>query len=182
MKFTQTGLQGLVVIEPTVFEDNRGAFFEAYNSRVFKQNGIDCAFIQDNQSSSSKGVIRGLHFQKAPFAQAKLVRVLHGTILDVAVDIRKDSATYGQHFSLQLSAQNNQQLFIPAGFAHGFSVLSNTAVVLYKCDQPYSKESEGGISYNDPQLNINWQVAPAEAIVSEKDLLLPLFNAFSSPF
>ncbi len=182
MKFTETTIKGLIIIEPAVFEDSRGAFFEAYNERAFKQNKINCLFVQDNQSSSTKGVIRGLHYQQAPFAQSKLVRVLHGTILDIAVDIRKASPTYGAHLAVELSSENKKQLFIPAGFAHGFSVLSSTAIVLYKCNHFYSKESEGGFCYNDPDLNINWKVDAGEVIVSDKDVILPLFKNFSSPF
>jgi dTDP-4-dehydrorhamnose 3,5-epimerase len=160
-------------VQPNVFEDGRGYFFEAYNSAVFAANGLHRAFVQDNQSKSSKGVIRGLHYQRQPFAQSKLVRVLEGVILDVAVDIRKGSPTYGQHFAIELTAENRTQLFVPAGFAHGFSVLSETAIVMYKCDQLYNKQSEGGIRYNDVELNIDWKIRPGEAIVSEKDLLLP---------
>ncbi len=176
MKFTQGNIQGLVVVEPSVFEDSRGYFFEGYNKAIFEKNGIDCTFVQDNQSKSSKGVIRGLHYQQHPYAQSKLVRVLEGTIIDVAVDIRRNSPTYGQHFAIELSAENKAQLFIPAGFAHGFSVLSPTAVVLYKCDQLYNKSSEGGIRYNDPYLNIDWKLSGEEVVVSEKDLVLPLFE------
>ncbi len=173
MKFNACAIQGLIVVEPTVFEDSRGYFYEAYNGSVFRQNGIHCDFLQDNQSKSSYGVIRGLHYQLPPFAQSKLVRVLEGSILDVAVDIRKGSTTYGQHFSIELSAENKKQLFIPAGFAHGFSVLSPSAIVLYKCDRLYNKQSEGGIFYNDPELSINWKIEAQNAIVSGKDIQLP---------
>ena len=173
MPFLTCNLEGLVIIEPTIFEDSRGYFFEAYNQTVFQQNGIACHFVQDNQSQSSYGVIRGLHYQLNPFAQAKLIRVLEGKILDVAVDIRKNSSTYGQHFSIHLSSDNKKQLFLPPGFAHGFSVLSETAIVLYKCDAFYNKQSEAGICYNDEQLQINWQVEAGKEIVSEKDLQLP---------
>jgi dTDP-4-dehydrorhamnose 3,5-epimerase len=155
MPFHPTHIPGLKIFEPKVFEDSRGYFFEAYNEHTFHQSGIVMNFLQDNQSKSSYGVIRGLHYQKNPFAQTKLVRVLEGKILDVAVDIRKGSPTYGRHFSIELSAENKKQLFIPKGFAHGFSVLSGTAVVLYKCDALYNKESEGGILFNDRDLNIN---------------------------
>ena len=180
MPFHTCNIQGLVIVEPTVFEDSRGYFFESYNEGLFKQNGIAAAFIQDNQSRSSYGVIRGLHYQQPPHAQAKLVRVLQGAILDVAVDIRKDSETYGQHFAIELSADNRKQLFLPEGFAHGFSVLSEVAVVLYKCNAFYNKSSEGGIRYDDPQLAIDWKVGRSEAVVSEKDAQLPLFaNAVS---
>jgi dTDP-4-dehydrorhamnose 3,5-epimerase len=182
MKFTTCNLNGLVVIEPRVFEDSRGYFFEAYNQNVFEQNGVTYNFIQDNQSRSSYGVIRGLHYQLNPQAQTKLVRVLQGKILDVAVDIRKGSATYGAHFSIELSEENKKQLLIPAGFAHGFSVLSEIAVVLYKCDAFYHKQSEGGIIYNDRDLNIDWKVETDKAVVSDKDLLLPSFKESISNF
>lgn len=175
MIIEKTAIQDLVIIQPTVFEDSRGYFFEAYNQAKFLENGITYQFIQDNQSFSKRGVIRGLHLQINPFAQAKLVRVLEGEILDVAVDLRKDSPTYGQHFSVILSADNKKQLMVPHGFAHGFSVLSDTASVLYKVDQVYHKESERGIRYDDPSLAIDWQLDPKEVIVSEKDLVLPSF-------
>jgi dTDP-4-dehydrorhamnose 3,5-epimerase len=171
-----------VIVEPAVFEDSRGYFFESYNEGVFKQGGIPASFIQDNQSRSSYGVIRGLHYQQPPHAQAKLVRVLQGTILDVAVDIRMSSPTYGQHFAIELSAENKKQLFLPEGFAHGFSVLSDVAVVLYKCNAFYNKSSEGGIRYDDPQLAIDWKVPGKEAIISEKDAQLPLFADAVSQF
>lgn len=173
MPFYKTELEGLLIFEPRVFEDSRGYFFEAYNQELFFKEGLTTKFVQDNQSRSSYGVIRGLHFQQAPFAQAKLVRVLEGAILDVAVDIRRNSATYGKTFSLELSSENKKQLFVPAGFAHGFSVLSDVAVVLYKCDNFYNKDSEGGIAYNDPALGIDWKIEKGKEIVSEKDLLLP---------
>lgn len=173
MPFVKTEFPGLLVFEPNVFEDSRGYFFEAYNEKQFQQEGIDIRWVQDNQSSSSYGVIRGLHYQLPPNDQTKLVRVLRGKILDVVVDIRKGSPTFGKSFSKVLSAKNKRQLFIPKGFAHGFSVLSEKAEVLYKCDGFYNKESEGGIIYNDPTLEIDWRI-PAEAeIVSEKDKILP---------
>lgn len=175
MPFHSTHIQGLLVFEPKVFEDSRGYFFESYNLSTFKQQGIDLKFVQDNQSSSSYGVIRGLHYQLAPYAQTKLVRVLSGAILDVAVDIRKDSPTFGQSYAIELSAENKKQLFIPHGLAHGFSVLSERAEVLYKCDAFYNKESEGGIIYNDASLNIDWMIPSGKAIISEKDLQLPSF-------
>ena len=181
MPFSFCDIAGLVIVEPTVFEDSRGYFFESYNESQFKQAGITADFVQDNQSRSSYGVIRGLHYQQPPHAQAKLVRVLHGAILDVAVDIRKSSPTYGQHFTIELSAENKKQLYLPEGFAHGFSVLSDIAVVLYKCNAFYNKSSEGGILYNDPQLNIDWRIKESEAIISDKDAQLPLFvNSHSS--
>jgi len=182
MKIEKTPIQDLVIINPTVFNDERGYFFEAYNKAKFNANGILYDFIQDNQSFSKRGVIRGLHLQINPFAQAKLVRVLEGEILDVAVDLRKGSATYGQHFSVVLSTENKKQLMVPHGFAHGFSVLSETASVMYKVDQAYHKESERGIRYDDPTLNIDWQVDPNEVIVSEKDLVLPIFEEIDWEF
>ena len=176
MTIEKTNIKDLVLITPTVFEDSRGYFFEAYNEAQFHEHGIFYQFIQDNQSFSKRGVIRGLHLQINPFAQAKLVRVLEGEILDVAVDLRKNSSTYGQHFSVILSAANKKQLMVPHGFAHGFSVLSETASVLYKVDQLYHKESERGIRYDDPTLAIDWHLRLEEVIVSEKDLILPSFE------
>jgi dTDP-4-dehydrorhamnose 3,5-epimerase len=173
MPFTETGLPGLLVFDPVAFEDSRGYFFEAYNEKTFLKQGITTRFVQDNQSCSAYGVIRGLHYQLAPYAQIKLVRVLSGVILDVAVDIRKNSPTFGKIYSLELSAANKKQLYIPAGFAHGFSVLSEKAEVLYKCDAFYNKESEGGIAYNDGTLQIDWKITPGKAIISDKDLVLP---------
>jgi dTDP-4-dehydrorhamnose 3,5-epimerase len=174
MPIIKTEFPGLIIFEPTVLKDSRGYFFESYSERVFNAEGITARFVQDNQSKSSYGVLRGLHYQLNPYAQTKLVRVLSGKILDVAVDIRKSSPTYGKAFSIELSAENNKQLLIPKGFAHGFSVLSETAEVMYKCDEFYNKESEGGILYNDPSLNIDWQIPADKAIVSDKDLQQPL--------
>jgi dTDP-4-dehydrorhamnose 3,5-epimerase len=182
MTIEMTTIQDLVIITPTAFHDERGYFFEAYNKVKFNENGIMYDFIQDNQSFSKRGVIRGLHLQINPFAQAKLVRVLEGEILDVAVDLRKNSPTYGQHVSVILSTDNKKQLLVPHGFAHGFSVLSETASVLYKVDQGYHKESERGIRYDDAMLNIDWQVEASEVIVSEKDLILPGFNEIDWEF
>jgi dTDP-4-dehydrorhamnose 3,5-epimerase len=182
MKVEQTFIQDLVVINPTVFEDSRGYFFEAYNQIKFEQNGITYQFVQDNQSFSRRGVIRGLHLQDKPYAQAKLVRVLEGEILDVAVDMRKNSPTFGNHFSVVLSAENKKQLMVPHGFAHGFSVLSEKASVLYKVDQVYHKESERGIRYDDPALGIDWKIRPEEIIVSDKDLILPDFENCNTQF
>ena len=176
MKIIETGISDLVIIEPKVFEDSRGYFYESYNQDTFKKAGIDLCFIQDNQSLSSYGVVRGLHYQLNPYAQTKLVRVLQGTILDVAVDIRKESPTFGKSFSIELSAENKKQLLVPKGFAHGFSVLSETAVVFYKCDCLYNKDSERGINLFDPQLNINWKVSKDKTIVSDKDNIAPMFN------
>lgn len=175
MPFHQTNIPDLLLFEPRVFEDSRGYFFEAYNAHTFRQQGVDIDFVQDNQSKSSYGVIRGLHYQLTPYAQTKLVRVLEGTILDVAVDIRRGSPTFGQSLAVELSAENKKQLLIPAGFAHGFSVLSATAIVLYKCDQFYNKESEGGIRYDDPSLGIDWKIEKGKELISDKDLALPLF-------
>jgi dTDP-4-dehydrorhamnose 3,5-epimerase len=173
MPFSTTNINGLLIYEPRVFEDSRGCFFEAYNEHTFRHQGIDIRFVQDNQSSSSYGVIRGLHYQLLPHAQSKLVRVLQGEILDVAVDIRKGSPTFGEICSVELSAENKKQLLIPPGFAHGFSVLSRKAEVLYKCDNFYNKESEAGIIYNDPALKIDWKIPADKAIISYKDLMLP---------
>lgn len=173
MPFIETGIEGLLIFEPRVFEDYRGHFFESYNKSAFEAAGLNYHFVQDNQSLSKYGVIRGLHYQLPPYAQCKLVRALQGKILDVAVDIRKGSSTYGKHFSIELTAENKKQLLIPHGFAHGFSVLSETAVVMYKCDTLYHKESEGGIIYNDPELGIDWQIPEDATVVSEKDLILP---------
>jgi dTDP-4-dehydrorhamnose 3,5-epimerase len=182
MTIETTLIQDLVIISPAVFNDERGYFFEAYNHAKFQENGINYSFIQDNQSFSTKGVIRGLHFQINPYAQAKLVRVLQGEILDVAVDLRKNSPTYGQHVSVVLSAENKKQLMVPHGFAHGFSVLSETASVMYKVDQVYHKDSERGIRYDDATLAIDWQVAPKKVVVSEKDLVLPEFDGIDCEF
>jgi dTDP-4-dehydrorhamnose 3,5-epimerase len=182
MKIETTPIQDLVIINPTLFEDARGYFFEAYNQNSLVVEGINIQFVQDNQSFSKLCTLRGLHFQNPPFAQTKLMRVLHGEIIDVAVDIRKQSPTYGQHFAIRLSAENKKQLLIPHGFAHGFSVISETAVVLYKCDQFYNKESEGGIRFDDPSLNIDWGMDLKDAIVSDKDLVLPGIEGCNSQF
>lgn len=176
MAFVQTEFPGLIVIEPTVFSDSRGYFFESYNQQVFEAAGLQYHWVQDNQSSSVYGVIRGLHFQKGAFAQAKLVRCLAGNILDVVVDLRRQSPTFRQVFYIELSADNKKSLLVPRGFAHGFSVLSESAEVLYKCDNFYSKPHEGGILFNDPALNINWEIPRDKVIVSEKDLLHPTFD------
>lgn len=182
MAFVKTAFPGLMIFEPAVFEDSRGYFFESFNQQVFEAAGIDIRFVQDNQAQSSYGVLRGLHFQLAPHAQTKLVRVLSGTILDVVVDIRQGSPTYGQVFTIELSAENKKQLLVPKGFAHGYSVLSPTAEVFYKCDAFYNKASEGGILYNDAQLAIDWKL-PADAIVvSEKDKVYPTFANHQNNF
>ncbi len=173
MPFTKTEFPGLFIYEPAVFGDSRGYFFESYNRNVFTAEGIDINFVQDNQARSSYGVLRGLHYQLNPHAQTKLIRVLEGVILDVVVDIRKGSPTYSKVFSIELSAENKKQLLVPKGFAHGYSVLSETAEVMYKCDAFYNKAAEGGILYNDPSLNIDWKIPVDKAIVSEKDTLYP---------
>lgn len=169
MKIKSTPLKDLYILEPVVFSDNRGFFFESYNEAKLLEAGLNYNFIQDNHSKSTYGVLRGLHYQNNPFAQAKLVRVTQGKVLDVVVDIRKNSPTYLQHFSLELSDENKLQLLIPAGFAHGFVVLSDTCEFLYKCDNYYNKSSEGGIAYNDPALNIDWMIPEEDIILSEKD-------------
>lgn len=170
----ETHLKGCFVLEPTIFNDDRGYFFESFNEARFnKAIGQKVNFIQDNQSYSSKGVIRALHYQLGEHAQAKLVRVLSGIVLDVAVDLRKDSETFGEHCIVELSAENKKQLFIPRGFAHGFVVLSETAEFFYKCDNFYNKDSEGGINFSDPTLNIDWKLPHEQLIVSEKDKVLP---------
>ena len=174
MNFIPTNLEGCFVLEPKIIKDERGYFMESFNESTFKKAlGIKIHFVQDNQSFSSKGVLRGLHYQTGDHAQSKLVRVLTGEILDVAVDIRPNSTTFGEYFSVVLSADNQKQLFIPAGFAHGFLVLSDSATLYYKCDNFYNKESEGGIIYNDQTLNINWGEEETNWIISEKDKSLP---------
>jgi len=176
MKVQETYLKGCFVIEPTVFGDDRGSFFESFNKQKFEElTGLQVNFVQDNQSFSHRGVLRGLHLQKGEHAQAKLVRVIQGRVLDVAVDLRKDSATYGQHFSIELTGEDNKQLFVPRGFAHGFSVLEDNTIFTYKCDNYYNKESEGGIKYNDPALDIDWKLHEEDVLLSDKDLLLEKF-------
>ena len=174
MNFIASPLKGCYSIEPKVFDDNRGYFMESFNEKTFyEKTGEKVHFVQDNQSFSSKGVLRGLHYQVGEHAQSKLIRVLSGEILDVAVDIRPDSKAYGKHVSILLSAENQKQFFVPRGFAHGFLVLSNSATIFYKCDNFYNKESEGGIIYNDPTLNIDWQFPDEDLIISEKDAVQP---------
>jgi dTDP-4-dehydrorhamnose 3,5-epimerase len=173
MPFHETGIEGLILFEPKVFGDHRGYFYESYNKEVFKEGGISCDFVQDNISFSRRGVLRGLHYQLNPHAQAKLVRVNRGEVLDVVVDIRKSSPTFGKTYSVKLNDENKLQLFVPRGFAHGFAVLSDEAEFCYKCDNFYNKESEAGIIYNDPELAINWELTAQEAILSEKDTVLP---------
>lgn len=177
MRIEQTPLKDCFIIHNKVFRDERGYFFESFNKRSFSEaTGLNVEFVQDNQSRSEYGVLRGLHFQKGTHAQAKLVRVLEGSVLDVVVDIRKDSPTYGKSFSLELSETSDKQLYVPRGFAHGFLVLSKSATFFYKCDNYYNKESEAGIAYNDADLAINWQIDPADIILSEKDKINPTFK------
>lgn len=177
MEIEQTGLKDCMIIKPRVFEDSRGYFFESFNKQTFEEKtGLSGDFVQDNQSFSSYGVIRGLHAQTGAFAQAKLVRVTKGEVLDVAVDARPDSPTYGKHVAIRLSAENKLQLYIPRGFIHGFSVLSETAEFLYKCDNFFNKASETGVIYNDTDLNINWLIPDEKQSVSDKDLLLKPFS------
>lgn len=176
MAFTKTDFPGLIVYEPKVHEDDRGYFFECYNENTFLLEGISFKFVQDNQARSTYGVIRGLHYQLNPHAQTKLVRVLSGIIMDVVVDIRKGSPTFGRSFSLELSEKNKKQLLIPKGFAHGYAVLSESAEVFYKCDDFYDRSSEGGIIYNDPVLNIDWGISPGKEIISTKDTKYPGLN------
>ena len=176
MQVNPTSFEGLFVLEPKVFGDERGYFFESYNAATLKKHNLDFNWIQDNQSSSTYGVLRGLHFQKPPYAQTKLIRVLQGEILDVVVDMRHASPSFGKSYTILLSSDNQLQLLIPKGFAHGFSVLSERADVFYKCDSPYNKESESGILYNDPALAIDWQIPEDKMIVSAKDLVLPAFD------
>lgn len=182
MKFSKVVIDGIVVIEPTVFVDKRGSFLESYNKNEFEKVIGKVSFIQDNESRSSKGVLRGLHYQTPPFAQAKLVRCIEGEVLDIVVDIRKSSPTYGLYHSEVLSCENKKQLFIPRGFAHGFLVLSDSATFAYKVDNAYTKDNEAGIQWNDKQLGINWGVKESEILISDKDVQLPLFSKFKSPF
>ncbi|MDN5200216.1 dTDP-4-dehydrorhamnose 3,5-epimerase [Fulvivirgaceae bacterium BMA10] len=176
MNITKTHMEGLFILEPQVFEDDRGYFMESYNAKTLKALGVDTQFIQDNQSKSTYGVIRGLHYQKEPYAQTKLVRVLQGEIFDVTLDLRKSSKTYGQWIGVKLSEENKRQLLVPKGFAHGFSVLSEQATILYKTDNYYYPDYDRGIAYNDPELNIDWQIKQDIAIVSDKDKKLPHFK------
>lgn len=180
MQVEETKLKDCFIIKDTLFKDSRGYFFESFNQQKFNQlTRLNVQFVQDNQSKSTKGVLRGLHFQLGAHAQAKLVRVLEGKVLDVAVDVRPNSKTFGEHVAIELTAENETQLFVPRGFAHGFVVLSDTATFYYKCDNYYDKLSEGGIIYNDPQLAINWQLSPDDLQLSEKDLLLKNLNDIS---
>jgi dTDP-4-dehydrorhamnose 3,5-epimerase len=176
MPFLQTPIPGLLIFEPRVFPDERGYFYESYNQRTWEEAGMAMNFVQDNQACSTRGVLRGLHYQVGEMAQAKLVRVLEGEVLDVVVDIREDSPTYSHWYGIRLSAENKRQLLVPRGFAHGYVVLSETAEFFYKCDNFYSKAHEGGIRYDDPMLAIDWGFDLAEVIVAEKDLALPQFG------
>jgi len=182
MKIMSNHIPGLVVIEPKVFEDSRGYFYESYNKKAFHNAGITNEFVQDNQSKSNKGVLRGLHYQLEPFAQAKLVRVISGSVFDVAVDIRKGSPTFGQWFGEVLSADNKKQMFIPRGFAHGFLVLEDNTEFFYKCDNFYSKEHDRGIKFDDPAININWNFPLDQLILSDKDKVQPLLNDAENSF
>ena len=182
MNIITTPIEGLLLIEPQVFKDSRGYFVETYNAERYKAAGIMADFVQDNQSCSSYGVVRGLHFQRPPYTQAKLVSCVLGRVLDVAVDLRKDSPTFGQWYSAELSADNHRQLFIPRGFAHGFSVLSETAVFTYKCDNLYNPQADGGLLLSDPALAIDWQIPVEQRIISEKDTKHPLLNELNNPF
>ncbi|MDC1320369.1 dTDP-4-dehydrorhamnose 3,5-epimerase [Flavobacteriaceae bacterium] len=182
MNLIKRKLDGLVVLKPTIFKDNRGYFMESYNQKNINKLLGNVNFVQDNESESSRGVLRGLHFQKPPHTQAKLVRCLKGSVLDVILDLRKDSKTYGIFETIVLSSENKEQLFVPKGFAHGFIVLSESAILSYKVDNYYNPESESGIIWNDPDLNINWKINKKEIIVSEKDKSLPAFNNIINPF
>lgn len=180
MKFNKTTISELSIIEPKVFEDERGHFFESYNQRIFRENGIDLDFIQDNQSLSQKGVLRGLHFQAPPYAQAKIIRVIQGKVLDVAVDIRKKSPTYGKHIAVELSAENKKIFYIPEGFAHGFLTLEDDTIFSYKCSNLYHPNAEGSLLWNDNDLNIDWKISSPK--LSDKDKVAQKFNSFNSPF
>ena len=182
MKFIKTEISDVIIIEPSVFGDDRGYFLESFNLEKFEENVHPIKFVQDNESKSLRGVLRGLHFQKPPFNQAKLVRCIEGRVMDVALDIRKGSPTYGKHVALELSGENKKQLFVPRGFAHGFAVLSETAVFAYKVDNTYAPEYDSGIKYNDKDLNINWGLTEEEVLLSGKDKNLPLFKDLDSPF
>ena len=182
MKLTETGFKDLYLLEPRVFEDSRGFFMESFNSNVLRDLGLDYTFIQDNQSYSKQGVLRGLHYQNPPFAQTKLVRVLSGVILDVVVDLRRDQPTFGKHYSIELTAKSRQQLYVPKGFAHGFSVLSSVAEILYKCDNFYHPECEGGVLFNDPALMIDWGVPEDKISLSDKDKINPVLSEANIKF
>ncbi len=183
MRVIKTDIDGVYILEPEIFGDNRGYFFESYNAQRFKEaTGLDVVFVQDNESRSSEGVVRGLHFQLPPYAQSKLVRVVAGAILDVAVDIRRSSPTFGQYVAVELSGDNHRQLFIPRGFAHGFRVLRGDAILQYKCDNMYAPQSEGSILWNDPALNIDWGISADRAILSAKDTTAPTLELCDTLF
>ena len=184
MNITKTPINDLLLIEPKVWKDNRGYFYESFSTKAFAAAGVDVNFVQDNQSFSQRGTLRGLHAQKAPSAQGKLVRVIQGSVLDVAVDVRKDSATYGQHYSVELSGENHKQLWVPPGFLHGFLTLEDNTIFTYKVSNYYDKDAEVGVIYNDADLGIKWSdtIDPADFLLSEKDLVLPAFKDFVSPF
>ena len=182
MNTIKTDIEGVVIIEPRIFKDARGYFFESYSKKEFDEKVAPVDFVQDNESCSTRGVMRGLHFQRPPYTQAKLVRCVKGAVLDVAVDIRNGSPTYGRHVAVELTEDNHRQFFIPKGFAHGFAVLSDVAVFQYKCDEFYHPEADGGISILDGTLGIDWQIDPAEAILSDKDKNHPFLADFDSPF
>ncbi len=182
MEVVKTGIEGVVILEPRVFNDSRGYFFESFSQREFTEKVADIVFVQDNESKSTYGVMRGLHFQYPPYTQAKLVRCVRGAVLDIAVDIRKGSPTYGQHVAVELTEDNHRQLFIPHGFAHGFVVLSDEAVFQYKCDNFYAPQADGGISILDDSLGIDWRIPTADAIMSDKDLKHKKLSEFDSPF
>ena len=182
MKFIKTTIPDVYILEPSVFGDHRGYFLESFNLDKFEEHIYPIKFVQDNESKSSRGVLRGLHFQKPPFAQAKLVRCIEGKVIDVAVDIRKGSPTYGKHVSVELSGENKRQLFVPRGFAHGFSVLSESAIFAYKVDNTYTPESDSGIRYDDQELNIDWGLTEEEVQLSAKDKNLSFFKDFETPF
>ena len=182
MKFIETKILDVIIIEPSVFGDERGYFLVSFNLKKFEESICPIKFVQDNESKSSKGVLRGLHFQKPPYEQAKLVRCIEGEVLDVAVDIRKNSKTYGQHVAVLLSGENKRQLFVPRGFAHGFLVISETATFAYKVDNSYAPEFDAGIRWNDNELNIQWDMEDSEVMISAKDAELPFFLEFESPF
>lgn len=182
MNIIQTEIPGVIIIEPRIFEDARGYLFESFSQREFDEKVGPVIFVQDNESKSSYGVMRGLHFQRPPFTQAKLVRCVHGAVLDVAVDIRRSSPTFGQHVAVELTEDNHRQFFIPKGFAHGFAVLSDTAVFQYKCDEFYHPEADGGINILDDSLGIDWHIPAGKAILSDKDTKHPLLRDFDTPF
>lgn len=182
MEVIKTDIEGVVILEPRIFKDSRGYFFESFSAKEFQEKVCQTTFVQDNESFSSYGVVRGLHFQKPPYTQSKLVRVIKGAVLDVAVDLRKGSPTYGKHVAVELTGENHRQLFIPKGFAHGFSVLSDEVLFQYKCDNFYAPQSEGGIAWNDPALQIDWRIPTDKIILSEKDTKHPLLEDYNSDF